>query len=61
MLICCYFRPTMKTWHFGVTSLNLKPLGECLTNKHFDNFFPRNCSKAYTFLTFVLYINKFLQ
>ena len=29
----------MKTWHFGVTSLHLKPLGECLTNNHFDAFF----------------------
>ena len=30
-----YVRPTMKMWHFGVTSLNLKPLGECLTNNAF--------------------------
>ena len=29
----------MKTWHFYVTSLSLKPLGECLTNNNFDAFF----------------------
>ena len=52
-----YFRPTMNTLHVGVTSLNLKPFGECLTNNNFDAYF---LGTLLTFLTFVLYINTFL-
>ena len=49
MHIFNYFRPTINPWHFGVTSLNLKPLGECLTNNNADALFLETVLKHISF------------